>query len=64
MDSGSKWNKNRVVSKQYTPLDNSPLGGLPRPIRTSIFQIVHLQSRIKQGQGQQYDSTTITSPKT
>lgn len=51
------------MSKQYTPLDNGPLGGLYRPIRTSMFQIVHLQIRVSGGQGQEYDSTTSTPTK-
>jgi len=37
------------VSRRYTPLDNGPLGGLSRPKRTSLFQIVHVQVRARKG---------------
>ena len=46
------------VSRRYTPLDNGPLGGLSRPKRTSLFQIVHVQGKGQEGQGQGYSSTT------
>jgi len=48
------------VSRRYTPLDNGPLGGLSRPKRTSLFQIVHVQGKGQEGQGQGYSSTTRT----
>ena len=48
------------VSRRYTPLDNGPLGGLSRPKRTSHFQIVHVQGKGQEGQGQGYSSTTRT----
>ena len=48
------------VSRRYTPLDNGPLGGLSRPKRTSLFQIVHVQGKAQEGQGQGYSSTTRT----
>jgi len=48
------------VSIRYTPLDNGPLGGLSRPKRTSLFQIVHVQGKGQEGQGQGYSSTTRT----
>jgi hypothetical protein len=48
------------VSRRYTPLDNGPLGGLSRPKRTSLSQIVHVQGKGQEGQGQGYSSTTRT----
>ena len=48
------------VSRRYTPLDNGLLGGLSRPVRTSLFQIVHVQGKGQEGQGQGYSSTTRT----
>jgi hypothetical protein len=48
------------VSRQYTPLDNGPSGGLSRPMWTSLFQIVHVQGKVQEGQGQGYSSTTRT----
>ena len=48
------------VSRRYTPLDYGPLGGLSRPKRTSLFQIVHVQGKGQEGLGQGYSSTTRT----
>jgi len=51
-----------VAFRRKTPLDNGPVGGLSRPVRTSSFQIVHLQSKIGDGWGQRYYGTTSTKP--
>ncbi len=53
-----------VASRRKTPLDNSPVGGLSRPVRTSSFQFVRVQSKILDRWGQGYGSTTSTRPET